>query len=138
MTFDERREIARKIFEEIPYVRHLGMRLSELEKGFAVVEMDFAAHLQQNRGLLHGGATASLIDTATAFAVASMLGEGESASTVEMTVHYLRPVTFGKISAEAKILRAGKRLFTVNADVSDSDGRIVATSLATYSKLISE
>ncbi len=63
--------------------------------------------LRQPHGLLHGGATASVIDTAMAFAVVSILESDEKASTVDLTVHYLRPVMEGAIVCTAKVVKAG-------------------------------
>ncbi len=131
----EHRRIAREVFETIPFARLLGMELSEIEPGRATVRLQMQDKLRQHRHLMHGGATASLIDTATAFAVASVLTEGENAATVDLTVHYLRPVTAGSVRCEAKILRAGKRLITVSAEVTDDRDKLIATALTTYSKI---
>jgi uncharacterized protein (TIGR00369 family) len=84
---------------------------------------------------LHGGATASIIDTATAFAVITVLEKGEKATTVDLTVHYLRPVIKGAITCTAKVVRAGRRLLTVSAEVTNAEGKLIATALSTYSKV---
>ena len=84
-------EKAQAVFREIPYIKLLGMELVDLKTGEAVMRLKMRDELRQPHGLLHGGATASLIDTAMAFAVITRLDEGEKASTVDLTVHYLRP-----------------------------------------------
>jgi uncharacterized protein (TIGR00369 family) len=121
-------------FKEVPYLQLLGMELLELDEGRAVVKLEMKDHHRQPYGVLHGGATASVIDTATAFAIISAL-PAEKATTVDLTVHYLRPVSTGFIICEAKIVRAGKRLITVSADVHDNQGKQIATALSTYTKL---
>ncbi len=131
----ENKELARKIFERTPYLKLLGMEFIEVESGRAVIKLSMREELRQPHGLLHGGATISVIDTATAFAVATLLADGEKASTVDLTTHFLRPVVDGFIICEAKIVRAGKRLFSVSADVHDQNGKQIATALATYSKV---
>jgi acyl-CoA thioesterase len=128
-------EKARRAFVEVPFVRLLGMELVELKSGAAVLRLSVRDELRQPQGLLHGGATASVIDTATAFAVVSVLAEGEKASTVDLTVHYLRPVSEGAITCTAQIVRAGRRLLTVSAEAVDDNGKLVATALSTYSKV---
>lgn len=128
-------KIAHEVFREVPYNKLLGMELLELRVGEAVLRLKMRDELRQPHGLLHGGATASVIDTAMAFAVVSMLGEGEKASTVDLTVHYLRPVTSGEIICTAKIVRGGKKLLTVSADVSNAEGKLAATAISTYSKV---
>ncbi|MGI9056651.1 MAG: PaaI family thioesterase, partial [Pyrinomonadaceae bacterium] len=85
--------------------------------------------------LLHGGVTATLIDTAMAFAVITVLTREEKASTVDLNVHYLRPHLDGKIFCTAKIVKAGKRLLTVSAEVTNEQGKLIATALSTYTKV---
>lgn len=134
MLDEEQKKIVREVFREVPYSKLLGLELIDLHEGKAAVKLQMQNKHRQPYGVLHGGATASLIDTATAFAIISMLGE-EKATTVDLTVHYLRPVSEGSITCEAKVVRAGKRLITVSADVHDENGKQVATALSTYTKL---
>jgi uncharacterized protein (TIGR00369 family) len=89
----------------------------------------------QNHGVIHGGAIASLIDSATAFAIISLLAPKEKVTTVDLTISYLRPLTDGRITAVAKVLRAGRRLIVVSAEVVSNDGKLAATALSTYIKL---
>ena len=126
---------AGEAFSSVPFIKLLGIELVELKKGEAVLSLKVREELRQPQGLLHGGATASVIDTATAFAVISVLAEGEKASTVDLTIHYLRPVTEGAILCTAKVVRAGRRLLTVSAEAVNDEGKPVATALSTYSKL---
>jgi acyl-CoA thioesterase len=132
---EEHLRMAREVFESIPFVKLLGMELSEIAPGRATVRLSMRGELKQHRHLMHGGVTASLVDTATAFAVASTLVKGENAATVDLTIHYLRPVTEGSVRCEAKVLRAGKRLLTVSAEVISDQEKLVATALTTYSKI---
>jgi acyl-CoA thioesterase len=111
------------------------MELVKIQAGETTIRLKMRDALRQPHGLLHGGATASVIDTATAFAVVSVLADGEKASTVDLTVHYLRPVFEGKIVCTARIVRAGKRLLTVSAEVVNNEGKLIATALSTYSKV---
>jgi uncharacterized protein (TIGR00369 family) len=132
---EEHRRIAGEVFESIPFVKLLGMKLIDLQPGTATLTLAMRDELRQPSRLMHGGAIASLIDTATAFAVATTFEKGDSAATVDLTVHYLRPVTEGSVRCEAKILRAGKRLITVSAEVFHEGGKLIATALSTYSKI---
>lgn len=128
-------ERAREAFAEVPYLKLLGMELLEIKAGEAVVRLPMRGELRQPHGLLHGGATASVIDTATAFAVVSVLETGEKASTADLTVHYLRPVSEGGIVCRAKVVRAGRRLLTVSAEAENEQGKLIATALSTYTKI---
>jgi acyl-CoA thioesterase len=130
-------EKAQAVFREVPYIKLLGMELIDLRDGEAVLRLKMRDELRQPHGLLHGGATASLIDTATAFAVITKLEPDEKASTVDLTVHYLRPVIDETILCTARVVKAGKRLLTVSADVVSSNDKekLVATAISTYSKI---
>jgi acyl-CoA thioesterase len=125
---------ALEVFKKVPFVQHVGLELLEMRKGEATVKLVMRDELRQPYGVLHGGATATLIDTATAFAVVSAIDESEKATTVDLTVHYLRPVQEGFVTCTAKVLRVGKRLINLTADVIDEEGKLVATALSTYSK----
>ena len=56
----------------------------------------------------------------------------EQTVTVDLTVHFLRPVSAGRVEARAEVLRAGRRVVTVSIEASDSAGKLVATALTTY------
>lgn len=126
---------ARAGFAQVPYVQLLGLELLEVSFGAARLRLKMRDQLRQPYGVLHGGATASLIDTATAFAVISCLPEAERATTVDLTVHYLRPVVEGEIVCTAKVVRAGRRILTVSAEVFNEEEKLVATALSTYTKI---
>lgn len=126
---------AREGFARVPYVKLLGMELLDISFGEARLRLVMRDELRQPYGVLHGGATASLIDTATAFAVISRLPETERATTVDLTVHYLRPVVAGEVVCAAKVVRAGRRILTVAAEVFNEENKLVATALSTYTKI---
>jgi uncharacterized protein (TIGR00369 family) len=126
---------ARAGFESVPFARLLGMKLVDISYGEAILKLKMREELRQPQGVLHGGATASLIDTATAFAVITCLGDGEKATTIDLTVHYLRPVSEGEIVCTAKVARAGRRILTVSAECVNSEGKLTATALSTYTKI---
>ena len=131
----EQKQTAHDAFKKVPYLKLIGMELVDLKSGEAILRLQMRDELRQPHGLLHGGATASVIDTAMAFAVVTKLAENEKASTVDLTVHYLRPVTTGAIVCTAKIVKAGKRLLTVSAEVLDDKEKLIATALSTYTKV---
>ena len=103
------------------------MRLVELEIDMAVISIEMRDDLRQPSGVFHGGVTATLIDTAMAFAVRTRLPINEATATIDLTIHYLRPHLTGTFTCTAKVVRAGKRIFTVSADVVNEDGKLIAT-----------
>lgn len=132
---DEHREFAANALHSLPFAKLIGMRLEGLKMDEAVISIQMRDDLRQPSGVLHGGVTATLIDTAMAFAVITRLAEGERASTIDLTVHYLRPHTEGTFTCTARVVRAGKRIFTLSADVVNEAGKLIATAISTYTKL---
>ena len=119
----------------VPFARLLGIELDEVGSGTATLGLKVRPELKQNHGVVHGGAIASLIDTATAFAILSLLEPEEKVTTVDLTISYLRPITDGRVTAVAKVLRAGRRLFVVSAEVFSQDKKLTTTALSTYIRL---
>ena len=68
---------AREAFASVPYARLLGLELGEVSSGAVSIRLEVRDELKQNQGVVHGGAVASLIDTAAAFAVLTQLEIGE-------------------------------------------------------------
>jgi uncharacterized protein (TIGR00369 family) len=124
-----------KAVDSVPYAHVLGIELDDVSKGKATLGLEIRKELTQNHGVVHGGAIASLIDTAMAFAIISLLAPREKVTTVDLTISYLRPLTHGRITAMAQVVRAGRRLFVVSADVFDANGKLATTALSTYIKL---
>lgn len=135
MIDEEKKNQAFEVVKNTPFLKLLGIELVEISREKAVMQLPMQEKLRQPHGLLHGGATAFLIDTAMAFVVVAHLAEGEKASTVDLTVHYLRPVINETTICTAKVLKAGKRLLTVSADVTSEQGKLIATALSTYTKV---
>ncbi|MGI8655896.1 MAG: PaaI family thioesterase [Pyrinomonadaceae bacterium] len=125
----------REQFEQVPLARLIGLQLGHVARGTATLRIIVRDELKQNKGLLHGGVIASLIDTAAAFAALTVLEESEQAATIDLTIHYLRPVTTGEINARATVLRAGRRIIFLNAEVFDEPQTLVATAVTTFARL---
>lgn len=133
---DERRLTrAREAFSAVPYARFLGLKLGEVQPGQVSIHLDVREELKQNQGVVHGGAVASLIDTASAFAVLTQIAVNERVTTTDLTIHYLRPITAGRMTATARTVRGGRRLFVLSVEVTDDQERLVATALTTYLKI---
>lgn len=130
-------EKLRAVLSDVPFARFLGIELVAAAHGSATLRLEVRADLIQNHGLLHGGAIASLIDTATAFAIVSQLTAAEKFTTVDLNVNYLRPVTEGSATCKARVIRAGRRLLTISAEVHDDAGNLAAIALSTYIRLAS-
>jgi uncharacterized protein (TIGR00369 family) len=71
-----------------------------------------------------------------AFAIIQLLGDNEHTVTVDLTIHYLRPLSAGTARASARVVRAGKRVITVSAELFDHNDKLSATAISTYLRLI--
>jgi uncharacterized protein (TIGR00369 family) len=131
-------ELARKVRRgespPPPIGRLLGFVLKVIEPGQAVFEMEADRRHHNPMGTLHGGVYCDLADAAMGYAYASTLGEGESFTTVELKINFLRAVRQGKLTAEAQVVKAGSALGYVECDVTDQAGRLVARAASTYMK----
>ncbi|MBA3804284.1 MAG: PaaI family thioesterase [Acidobacteria bacterium] len=125
-------ERLREIIKTIPFVQLLGIELEEIERGAATLRLELRDELMRNGGITHGGVIASLIDTASAFAVMSQLEPGKSTTTIDLTIQYLRPLTEGVARAHARVLRAGRRVAVVSVDVTNDAEVLAATALTSY------
>ena len=121
--------------DQVPFAKLLGMEAESVEPGHAVLTMKIRDDLLRNGGIAHGGAIAALIDSAMAFAIVPLLSENERTTTVDLTIHYMRPLSEGSARASARVVRAGKRIITVSAELFNSEGKIAATALSTYLRL---
>jgi uncharacterized protein (TIGR00369 family) len=121
-----------RLLDTVPFARLLGIELDEIKPGFAVLSVDIRQELLQNHGVVHGGVIASLADTAAAFAIASILRPEESTTTIDLTIHYLRPITSGTAIATAKIVRDGQRVIVLSIEVKDQLERVLATATAAF------
>jgi uncharacterized protein (TIGR00369 family) len=130
-------ELARvkELFGRVRYAKFLGIEFGEVSRGLVTMHLNAREELRQVNDVLHGGSIASLLDTAAAFAVITVLEAGQSATTSDLTIHFLRPVDSGRITATARVLRSGRRLVVVTVDVLDAAQSLIATAVTTYLRL---
>src|SRR2546423_2789562 len=131
---DARLERACAAFESVAYAKFLGLELCELKSGEVTICLDVRDELKQNQGVVHGGAIASLIDTASALVILTAIEANEKVTTTDLTIHYLRPITSGQLTAKARIVRGGRRRFVVNVEVKN-EGLLGATAITGYVKI---
>ncbi|MGH7306749.1 MAG: PaaI family thioesterase [Candidatus Rokuibacteriota bacterium] len=109
----------------------LGMRLAAFSAGEARVDLDATAAHASPMGTVQGGVLAAVADAAMGWAYMTTLGEGESYTTVEMKVNFLRAVRAGRISARARVKNAGRTLGLIECDVLDAGDKLVAHAVST-------
>lgn len=135
ITPEKEEAIRRRFIDSNNYPRLLGFVLDSVEHGRAVLSVNVSEQLLQLQGIMHGGAIASLIDTAVALAIASTSETSDRFTTVEMKVNYLTPIKGGKAIADARLIKIGRRIIVADCGVSDSSGTLAAKALVTYIRI---
>ena len=114
-----------------PLFNHLGARLVSAAQGEARIEMPISPCLTQGEGAVAGGILATLADEAMAHAVISLLEHGKHTVTTEMNIRFLRatdPDRPGMLIGTAKVIKAGRSILSVEAQVLDDTGKLLATA----------
>jgi uncharacterized protein (TIGR00369 family) len=106
----------------------LGFRLAEVEEGAARFEVEPGEHHYNPIGVVHGGLLATVLDSALGCAVHSLLPAGQGYTTIDLTVHFVRPVKrdTSLLHATARALHRGAQLATAQGEVKDGAGRLYA------------
>ncbi len=89
-------------------------------------------------GTLHGGIICDVADAAMGTAYASTLKEGESFTTLELKINFLRPFWSGRLVATARTVKTGRTIGLVECDVTDAEERLVARAMSTCMTLRGE
>ena len=118
-----------------PVGRLIGFALKSVEPGHAIFEMEAEERHHNPMGTLHGGIYCDLADAAMGFAYASTLVEGETFTTIELKINFLRAVRKATLTAEARVVKAGSTLGYVECEVKDQTGKLVAKAACTCMKL---
>jgi len=116
-----------------PYVRLLNMRFIAVSDGSATFEMPATVDLYNPNNVVHGGALTSLADSAMGFAVFSTLAPGETFTTAELHVNFLRPVTAdsGMLRSIGRVVHRGQQLAVAEAEVLDQQNQLIARASST-------
>ena len=118
-----------------PVGRLVGFALKSIEPGHAIFEMEADERHHNPMGTLHGGIYCDLADAAMGFAYAATLAEGETFTTIELKINFLRAVRKATLTAEARVVKAGSTLGYVECEVKDETGKMVAKAASTCMKL---
>jgi uncharacterized protein (TIGR00369 family) len=113
----------------------VGIRFDAVDEGRAVFSLAAGPQHANPMGTLHGGIVCTLADFAMGMAFASTLEDGETFTTLELKVNFLRPVWSGTLTATGTVSSAGKQVGLVVCDVVDGQGRAVAYATSTCMKL---
>jgi len=121
------RSLVERIFQDAEFIRSLGIELTSYGKGWCESRVRASPALQQQHGFIHAGALMTLADHTCGGAAASTVPEDRDVITVENKVSFLRPASGANLICRAEVLRAGRNLVFVEAEVTDEagDGRVM-------------
>jgi uncharacterized protein (TIGR00369 family) len=121
-------------FERQGFMHTLGASLTHVASGAATISVPFTPHLTQQNGFAHAGVIATIADTACGYAAMSSAPAGCNPLAVEFKINLLAPAKGDRFEARATVLRRGRTLTVVRADVlaiTDGSEELIATILET-------
>ena len=123
--------IVRKAFESTPIAKLIGFQITEAEGGRAIGSFQPGPQHENPMGTLHGGVLCDLADATMGIAFASTLGPGESFTTVELKINFLRPVRLAQLRAEGRVVQRGRTIGYVECEITDDNGKLIAKANST-------
>ncbi|GAB4259125.1 MAG: hypothetical protein Kow0092_07130 [Deferrisomatales bacterium] len=123
--------VRERIAADNPAWTLLGIRLSRLTQGRAILSLPFRPELCNPHGAVHGGLITALLDAAGGCALYTALPPGARVATVELKVNFLRPLR-GDARGEGEVVRAGSRLGVSSVRALGPEGDPCAVGLITY------
>ena len=113
--------------------RLLDMRIVTVDEGLVEFEIDAKPEFGNPLGTVHGGITATILDSAMGCAVHTSLPPGASYTTLDLAVTYLKAVPYDgrRLTAEGRTIHVGGRVATAQGRVVDQYGTLVATATTT-------
>jgi uncharacterized protein (TIGR00369 family) len=124
-----------EIINASPFPDHMSMRLLEVALDRAVLDLDTARCHLQAFGIVHGGVLATLIDTATFWAVYMRIPEGAGLVNIDLKLNYLKPVESGLLIAEGRAIRSGNSISYAETNVLNEKRELIAHGTSTLMTL---
>lgn len=121
-----------------PIMTTLGMRLLSYGEGKATMTLKANKRFHNPMGTLHGGILTDLADACMGMATISTLEEGESFTTLELKMNFIRPVIKDELTAHGRVLHRGRTIAIAECVIENKEGKHVARGTATQMVLHSE
>ena len=114
-----------------PIAKLIGFELTAISEGRAVVEFQAGSQHANSMGTLHGGILCDIADAAMGLAYASNLAEGETFTTLELKINFLKPAWNATLTAEGKVLKQGRTIGLTECSIRDEKGTLIAHATST-------
>lgn len=114
-----------------PIAQLIGMRAVAFDEGSTVLELDADGRHANPMGTLHGGVLCDLADLAMGVACYSTLEPGESFTSLELKINFVKPVWNGRLTARAEVKKGGRTTALLQCEIRDEKGALVAFATST-------
>jgi uncharacterized protein (TIGR00369 family) len=121
-----------------PVAELIGIDFVEAGAGECTMRMEAGEQHSNPMGTLHGGILCDIADAAMGMAFFSTLEEGETFTTLELKISYLRPFWTGTLLAHGKVISRGKTVGLAECKVVDDQERLIAHATSTCMALRGE
>lgn len=130
--FDRITRMMRGELDRPPVARLLGFTIASVERGRVTVKLETDMTRHANAvGTLHGGILCDIADAAMGMSHASLLEDGESFTTIELSINYLRPVWTSTLTATGEVVNRGRTISLIECTIVDESGRLIAKAKST-------
>jgi uncharacterized protein (TIGR00369 family) len=114
-----------------PVAQLIGFQIASIKSGEAVIEFEAGEAHANPMGTLHGGILCDIADAAMGMAFGASLDEGESFTTLELKINFLKPVWKARLKATGRVVKQGRTIGLIECDVTDEQGSLVARAVST-------
>jgi uncharacterized protein (TIGR00369 family) len=128
---DGNQALVERIFQEANFVRPLGVELMSYGKGWCETKLNVSPALRQQHGFVHAGVLMTIADHTCGGAAASTASDDKDVITVENKVSFLRPDSSSTLTCRATVLKSGKNLIFVEAEITGESGVLIAKASST-------
>lgn len=113
------------------YFALLGLRLLDLEPGYACMELPFRRDMTHSGGMVQGGLITTLADSSIAHAaIAALDSDTYRTTTIELKINFIRPATGPRFISNARLIHLGRRTAVGEAEITDDAGKLIAKCMA--------
>ena len=126
MQPDSHHPLIRKALASSPIADLIGFTIDQVGNGRAVGSLRPGPQHANPMGTLHGGVLCDLADAAMGLAFASTLEEEETFTTLDLQIHFFRPVWEAKLRAEGRVIHRGKNAGYMECEIQDDSGKLIA------------
>jgi uncharacterized protein (TIGR00369 family) len=122
----------REVVAQMPFNNLIGIKLTRVHPDGVTIECTLKPEIMNGAGMLHGGVTATLADSAVGIAILRHFNGERKITTVELKVNYFRPILAGKVTAQARLRRIGNHLCIGQVDIFDAKKNLAGIAIVTY------